>query len=64
MIKRWDRMVAKMKGKFLPKNYHLTLYRQVQNLKQRELTVREFTEEFYKVNMRDGYVEDIAEKTV
>ena len=26
------------------------------------LTVREYTEEFYKVNLRDGYVEESAEK--
>ena len=26
------------------------------------LTVREYTEEFYKVNLRVGYVEELAEK--
>jgi hypothetical protein len=26
--------------------------------------VREYTEEFYKVNLRAGYVEDSSEKTV
>ena len=26
------------------------------------LTVREYTEEFYKVNLRDGYVEESTEK--
>lgn len=60
MIKSWDRMVAKMKGKFLPKDYHLTLYRQVQNLQKKAMTMREYTEEFYKVKLRVGYVEDIA----
>eukprot|EP00253_Pinus_taeda_P018008 PITA_18008 len=39
------------------------LYRQVQNLKQRGVTVKEFTEEFYKLNLRAGYVEDTPEKT-
>jgi len=63
VIKSWDRMVTKMKGKFLPKDYQLTLYRQVQNLKQRSMIVREYTEEFYKVNLRAGYVEDTSEKT-
>eukprot|EP00253_Pinus_taeda_P027901 PITA_27901 len=38
------------------------LYRQVQNLKQRGMTVREFTKEFYKLNLRAGYVEDTSEK--
>ena len=62
LIKSWDRMVAKMRAKFLPKYYELILYRQVHNLRQILLTVREYTKEFYKVNLRDGYVEESAEK--
>eukprot|EP00253_Pinus_taeda_P026500 PITA_26500 len=61
-IKKWARMEAKLKEKFLPKDYQIMLYRQVQNLKQRGMTVREFTEEFYKLNLRAGYVEDTSEK--
>eukprot|EP00253_Pinus_taeda_P011166 PITA_11166 len=56
-------MEAKLKEKFLPKDYQIMLYRQVQNLKQRGMTVREFIEEFYKLNLREGYVEDTSEKT-
>ena len=55
-------MVAKMRAKFFPKYYHLILYRQVQNLRQILLTVREYTEEFYKVNLRERYVEESAKK--
>eukprot|EP00253_Pinus_taeda_P008721 PITA_08721 len=62
-IKKWARMEAKLKEKFLPKDYHIMLYRQGQNLKQRGMTVREFTEEFYKLNLRAGYVDDTLEKT-
>lgn len=40
VIKSWDRMVSKMRGKFLPKDYQLSLYRQMQNFRQRLLTVR------------------------
>eukprot|EP00253_Pinus_taeda_P026966 PITA_26966 len=61
-IKKCPRMEAKMKEKFLPKDYQIMLYRQVQNLKQRGMTVKEFTEEFYKLNLRAGYVEDTPEK--
>lgn len=43
VIKSWDGMVTKMKGKFLPKDYHLTLYRQMQNLRQRLMLVKEYT---------------------
>ena len=46
----------------MPKDYQLILYRQVQNLRQILLTVREYTKEFYKVNLRVGYVEESAEK--
>ena len=51
-----------MRAKFLPKDYQLIMYRQVHNLRQRLLTVRECIEEFYKVNLRTGYVEESAEK--
>jgi len=61
-IKTWSRMVAKLKGKFLPKDYQITLHRQVQNLKQKGMTVREYTEEFYRVNLRASYTEDTTEK--
>lgn len=50
-IKTWNRMIAKMKSKFLPKYYQISLYRQVQFLKQRAMTMKEYTEEFYKVNL-------------
>ena len=57
-------MVAKMKGRFLLKDYQIALHRQVQNLKQRGMTVKEYTEEFYWVNLRVGYTKDTPEKTV
>ena len=55
-------MVPKMRAKFLPRDYYLIMYRQVKNLKQRLLTMREYTEEFYKVNLRAGYVEESTKK--
>ena len=51
-----------MKGKFIPKDYKLILFRQMQNIKQKSMTVREYTEEFYKVNIRYGHMEDTPEK--
>ena len=62
MIKRWDRMVAKMRAKFFPKHYQLIMYRQVQNLRKILLTMGEYIELFYKVNLRAGYVEELLEK--
>jgi hypothetical protein len=32
-IKSWDRMVAMLKDKFIPKDYHLNLVRKLQNLR-------------------------------
>ena len=55
-------MVATMKIKFLPKDYQISLYRKVQDLRKRMMIVKEYTEEFYKVNLRAGYVEDTCEK--
>jgi hypothetical protein len=36
-IKSWDRMVAKLKVKFMPKDYQINLFRRMQNLRQRGL---------------------------
>ena len=35
----------------------------MQNLKQKGLTVREYTEDFYRVNLQAGYTKDVAERT-
>ena len=43
VIKSWDRMIAKMRGKFFPKDYQLSLNRQMKNLRQSSLTVKEYT---------------------
>lgn len=62
-IKTWSRMVAKLKGRFLPRDYQITLHRQVQNLRQKGFTIKEYTEEFYRVNLQAGYTEDNIERT-
>eukprot|EP00253_Pinus_taeda_P002743 PITA_02743 len=61
-IRKWSRMVAKLKGRFMPKDYQVELYRRVQNLRQKGMTVKEYTEEFYRVNLRAGYTDDTPEK--
>jgi hypothetical protein len=62
-IKNWDRMVAKLKAKFILKDYQINLYRRLQNLKQRGLSVKEYTKEFYQLNIRAGQKENEDEKT-
>ena len=39
-IKNWDRMVAKLKAKFIPKDYQINLFRKLQNLRQKHMTVK------------------------
>ena len=40
----------------------MSLFRKMQNLKKKQLVVKEYIEEFYKVNIRARYVEDILER--
>jgi hypothetical protein len=61
-IKSWDRSVANMKAKFIPKDYQITLFRRMQNLRQKLMSVKEYTEEFYKINIRAGHWESDDEK--
>ena len=61
-IKSWDRMIAKMKAKFIPRDYQITLFRRMQNLRQKLMAVKEYTEEFYKLNIRAGHQENDDEK--
>jgi hypothetical protein len=53
-IKNWDRMVAKLKVKFMPKYYQINLFRKMQNLRQKGMTVKEYIEEFYRLNIKTG----------
>jgi hypothetical protein len=61
-IKSWDRMIVKMKANFIPRDYQITLFRRMQNLRQKLMTVKEYTEQFYKLNIRAGHRESDDEK--
>jgi hypothetical protein len=39
-IKSWDRMVAKMKAKFIPRDYQITLFPRMHNLRQKLMSVK------------------------
>jgi hypothetical protein len=45
-IKNWDRMVAKLKAKFIPKDYQINLFMKLQNLRHKGLSVKEYIDEF------------------
>ena len=51
-IKTWVKMVRKIKNKFLPIDYQVSLLRKMQNLKQKDMIVKEYTEEFYRLDIR------------
>jgi hypothetical protein len=51
-IKSWDRMVAKLKEKFIPKDYQINPLIRLQNLRQKILSMKEYTKEFYRLNIR------------
>jgi hypothetical protein len=55
-------MVAKLKAKFIPKYYQINLFRKLQNMRQKGMTVKEYTEEFYKLNIRTKQREKDEEK--
>jgi hypothetical protein len=42
-MKSWDQMVAKLKAKFIPKGNQINLFRRLQNLRQKGMTVKEYT---------------------
>ena len=55
-------MVNKVKNKFLPIDYQVSLLRKMQNLRQKDMTVKEYTKEFYRLDIRSGHVDDDVEK--
>jgi hypothetical protein len=55
-------MVAMMKSKFIPRDYQINLFRRMHNLRQKGMTMKEYTEEFYRLNIRDGHRESDDEK--
>jgi hypothetical protein len=63
-INIWDRMVSKIKAKFVPKDYQLNMFRRLQNLRQKGMSVKEYTEEFYKLNIRLRHKENYEDKIV
>jgi hypothetical protein len=55
-------MISKMKEKFIPRDYQISLFRRMENLRQKMMTVKEYTKEFYRLNIRAGHRESNDEK--
>ena len=45
----WSKMKDRQKAQFLPQGYEQTLYQRVQNLRQYDKPVKEYTEEFHQL---------------
>ncbi|KAH7573435.1 hypothetical protein JRO89_XS03G0148100 [Xanthoceras sorbifolium] len=56
-VRSWDKMKEKLKAQFLPRDYEEALYQRVQNLWQRDKTVKEYTQEFHRITLRSNLVE-------
>ena len=63
-IRTWPKMVNKIKKKFLPVDYQVSLFRKMQNLKQKDMTMKEYTKEFYRLDIGSGHVDDDVDKIV
>jgi hypothetical protein len=55
-------MVENVKAKFIPRDYKINLFRRMLNLRQKGMTVKEYTKEFYRLNIRVVHCESDDEK--
>jgi hypothetical protein len=55
-------MVAKMKAEFIPRDYQIYLFQRMQNLRQKMMSMKDYIEEFYRINIRAGHREIDDEK--
>ncbi|KAH7572810.1 hypothetical protein JRO89_XS03G0017900 [Xanthoceras sorbifolium] len=55
-VRSWDKMKEKLKAQFLPRDYE-EAYQRVQNLRQREKTVKEYMQKFHIITLRSNLVE-------
>lgn len=57
-IKSWPKMLKRLNVKFMPADYQQRLFKEYQNLRQKELSISAFTEEFLKLQIRTGLQKD------
>lgn len=55
-ITQWRLMVTKLKAKFIPVDYEHELFKKLHNLKQKDMSVKDYIE-FYKLTIRFGHRE-------
>ena len=54
-ITRWRLMLTKLKAKFIPTDYELELLKRLKNLEKKDMTMKDYTKEFYKLTIRSGH---------
>ena len=55
-------MLCKIKSHFMPKDYQLNLIRQLHNLRQKPMAVKEYTKEFFRLSIRAGHTQGGLER--
>ena len=58
----WPQMRQLLRNRFLPTNFSQTLYLQCLNYKQGSQSIKEYTEEFYRLGIRRRLVEDKSQQ--
>ena len=54
-ISRWRLMVTKLKAQLIPVDYELELFKKLQNLKQKDMSMKDYTKEFYKLTIQSSH---------
>ncbi|XP_059073655.1 uncharacterized protein LOC131874339 [Cryptomeria japonica] len=62
MINSWNKMIALVKETYVPEDYGVQLHRRKQNLKQKDMDVSTYTEEFLKLCIKAKTIETEEEK--
>lgn len=55
-------MVNKLNKEFLPIDYQVNLLRKMQNLRKKDISVNEYIEQFYRLDIRYRNVDDEVDK--
>ncbi|XP_059067896.1 uncharacterized protein LOC131858615 [Cryptomeria japonica] len=61
-ISTWRKMVLEIKKQFVPEDYEVSLHKKLQNLKQKDMDVSTYTEEFHKMNLKAKVPENEKQK--
>lgn len=61
-IKTWEKMIGNMKKRCLISYYQVNMLRRMHNLREKDMIVKEYTKEFYKLDIKFGHVDDEVEE--